>query len=627
MTDRDAFRHDRSAYERPTFRYRCGRAAEWGTPCPRGPNPDGSCGGRVGCQPAQTGDRWACRRPKSEGGPCADGPAPDGTCTVRRPACSPGRSMRVWRGRTAVLAALVVVALVAAFNPSKSSLFEGRLNMADPGPLSGAHAELPDGKGCVDCHRAHGPDIAGWLKAAAAPGAAATGCVDCHRFGGDADRPHNAAFETPGGARTTTCVMCHSEHNGREADIVQVADRQCHACHEVKFAHFDSGHPAFGDRYPYLSRPTIRFDHVSHLKKHFEGQMAAYAPEGCTGCHAVDAATRSVPAGGFEQICASCHGEDIDDRPLVVLTLPEFEEWDIDREALLEACGPSLAGVESLIDGVVDTEELLAQEEEYEAVSVEELGPVDSFLFDAESDDPDAYTEPYLDLVAAMTEEGATPLADLVEERMGDGSSGALLAGLSVELARRTACAWGWNEEYESPDDQPSGWFADGVQLAYRPRGHADPVIKAWIDASLQIEDGEAVDAETLTDHLHKADGGPGGCFACHAISERTAGDETRRQVDWRYRAEKAVTQNHYAHGPHLQLLGPGSLCETCHEMDSQVDLAASFDTEDPMAHVSQFKALTTETCQACHNESKVRQDCQLCHRYHRAPHFVKKMF
>ncbi|MGH6719559.1 MAG: hypothetical protein ACREER_09600, partial [Alphaproteobacteria bacterium] len=68
--DAESFRHDRSAYERPTDRLRCGRAALWDTPCPAGPTPDGRCGGTAECTPVRAkGDRVECRRPVAQGGP------------------------------------------------------------------------------------------------------------------------------------------------------------------------------------------------------------------------------------------------------------------------------------------------------------------------------------------------------------------------------------------------------------------------------------------------------------------------------------------------------------------------------------------------------------------------------
>ena len=114
--DVEAFRHDRSVYERPNARVRCGRASLWAKPCPRGPNADGSCGGVADCQPTRgkTG-RFECRRPKHLGGPCAAGPGPDGTCAHRRPPCVPQPTLRTMRGRLALVAFCAVLALVIAF--------------------------------------------------------------------------------------------------------------------------------------------------------------------------------------------------------------------------------------------------------------------------------------------------------------------------------------------------------------------------------------------------------------------------------------------------------------------------------------------------------------------------------
>ena len=39
--DSDRFKHDRSSYERPSGRFRCGRESRWNKPCHSGPGPDG----------------------------------------------------------------------------------------------------------------------------------------------------------------------------------------------------------------------------------------------------------------------------------------------------------------------------------------------------------------------------------------------------------------------------------------------------------------------------------------------------------------------------------------------------------------------------------------------------------
>src|SRR5882724_806027 len=141
MMDLERFRHTNSAYERPNLRQRCGRAALWGKPCARGPNPDGSCGGVTECSPFLSDGRWQCRRPASAGGPCEDGPLPDGKCSHSQLPCQPRRTLRQLRGRIAAFAVLLPLILIAAtFTLNGDSATA--LNALSHGPLSGGHARF-----------------------------------------------------------------------------------------------------------------------------------------------------------------------------------------------------------------------------------------------------------------------------------------------------------------------------------------------------------------------------------------------------------------------------------------------------------------------------------------------------
>ena len=93
----------------------------------------------------------------------------------------------------------------------------------------------------------------------------------------------------------------------------------------------------------------MQFNHSSHLGKHFTDQRyLERAPADCTSCHEVDTAARAVEPAGFEKTCAACLSDTIRERELVVLRLPEFEENLIDRDAVTEACGPTLESWELL---------------------------------------------------------------------------------------------------------------------------------------------------------------------------------------------------------------------------------------------------------------------------------------
>jgi hypothetical protein len=105
------------------------------------------------------------------------------------------------------------------------------------------HADHPESKGCLDCHRAHAP---------AKDAAAVAACQSCHtQPAGPRPAGHDA------------CVGCHRPH-----DFTAGGERACIGCHGLK--------------------PTLA-----------AGQVSSHAV--CTGCHAPHAATEAAAS------CRGCH--------------------------------------------------------------------------------------------------------------------------------------------------------------------------------------------------------------------------------------------------------------------------------------------------------------------------------
>ena len=654
ITDPDRFKQDRSPYERPNFPYRCGRIGLWSKPCGRGPSSDGQCGGVAECRPFFDDGRWVCRRSTRSGGPCEEGPLPDGTCSHRHPPCKPMLSLRGYRGRLTFLAAALVIALVSAFAYYGDGATA--LSSVNPGALSDGHQNFTGAEGCATCHKPHGGDAISWFQASWSPGTLSKSCESCHAFNGPATTPHNEEYKTAGAERVTECTMCHTEHKGAHATITHLSDSQCSACHEKQFDSFSHGHPSFSKDYPSRRRTAIAFDHTNHLSKHFQDQrFAERAPKDrCIGCHNVDAAARNVPVRPFEETCARCHESQIEKRELVMFALPEFEENPFDMAAVGEACGPTAEAREAAGDRMAELAETLAAlagsgagpdaaaelqreiealkgllgfgepgepEEEYESVSTETLPPTAVMMLGIEDgEDIEAYAEPVRDLIMGMIEGGHEPLIEALEGR---GDPTTLLRDLPPELLRGVACAWALNVEYEAPAEAVSGgWFADGLSLRYRPSRHADPVAKAWLN--LAAAGGEGV-TEDVRDMLLSRSEGPGACTKCHSVSETALKSETLR-VEWGFGAQSSQRHLNYSHGPHLNLLGPGASCETCHKLNETAEFAAAFKHANPLDFESNFKSIENNTCTACHAEGKVRQECTLCHEYHNGNAFKRRM-
>ena len=217
-----------------------------------------------------------------------------------------------------------------------------------------------------------------------------------------------------------------------------------------------------------------------------------------------------------------------------------------------------------------------------------------------------------------------------------------MLAGLGPETVKRVACAWAANLEYELPADaMTGGWYGDYLELRYRPQGHGDGVARAWVDfgiaMALDVEDDEAGDrAIALRDNVIDRKQGVGGCIKCHAVSTSAAGDnENALIVEWRACDGANSTRNFdFTHGIHLRLLGAQQAqlaesetgCRWCHVLNPEADFAGGFADYDPHGYSSNFKAITKATCTDCHSEGNVREDCQMCHEYHREPSFKMRI-
>ena len=645
MMDPEKFKHDASRYERPTQKFRCGRGATWGKPCEFGPHVSGRCGGASECQPAKVGDRWECRRSAIAGGPCTDGPGPEGACSRTHTPCLPKRSLRSLRGILAVGAFAIVVAIIAVMLSLGGGSGSARDAVIQAGDLTGGHANFTSAAGCVSCHSAHDEDAGDWFLAVFEEEDMTGQCLDCHTFGGDPRLGHNATFAAK--AQATECVMCHTEHKGEDADIKIMSDSQCNVCHTQEIDSFSKNHPQFSATFPHDRRTSVKFNHVSHLSKHFADQRyAERAPADCTSCHAVDTAARAVEPAGFDETCAKCHSSAITERELVILRLPEFEENLIDGDAVMEACGPTLETWEMVRENMAEMTDAIEagdevelaeiEEEDYEAVSLEEGDPISAFLLGIAADDVESYSEPMQEFIMRLVEEGPAPLAELVDEHAGAEVSPILLSGLNPELVKRVACAWASNLEYEAPmESELGGWRGEALELRYAPVGHADAVAKGWINFALNpnmaINDDNADAAEAMHEAILSPKEGIGACTKCHAISQTEDGG---LEAEWGYRPSNARPYTTYSHGAHITLLNPEGVnlmdpqngCRTCHKINEEAPYQKAFEQRDPHHFQSNFFAINQETCVQCHSEGQVQQDCQLCHVYHADPGFDLRM-
>ncbi len=623
MMDPKKFNHDRSAYERPNNRYICGRNSRWGKPCSAGPNFDGTCGG------------------------VEEGQTP----------CTPSRSLRSLRGQYSAIIFGFVAALLILFNGSPNS-FAPAFSALDPGPLTGGHLNFvgSGSTGCSACHASHESSTWYWLTSSFMEADMTTECLTCHTFEGPPRLAHNNDTLAVQSAIETNCVMCHTEHKGAEANISDLSDKQCSMCHEKKFDVFDSEHPQFGKKYPHFMRPSIKFDHVSHIGKHFfsdkysssishskHGKYSPLIPESCISCHNEPNAGRRITPLEYSDVCAGCHNQQISVRELVVLNLPELLERTTEVDELIAFCGVTNENLES-----VDKEEEVA-EDDFESVSGDELDVISSYIFGYESDDIDNYDQLFRDLLNSLISSSDFHISEFSSGRIGVDESKKLFSGLNPEVLKRLACAWASNTEYELPFDEAvfGGWYGDFTELKYRSDRHADPVIQNWIEFSISAYSNAEGDEEkgralAMREALLDPRTGPGACLKCHSIQEVNGA----LVVNWNYEKAFEYDRGHrkYSHSAHPLVearrkqaqdleVGPISVenskpgCATCHQMNKESAFSASFDTgSDPTSYNSNFEPITKETCTNCHATTRVNQDCQLCHEYHYMPNFKVEM-
>ena len=167
------------------------------------------------------------------------------------------------------------------------------------------------------------------------------------------------------------------------------------------------------------------------------------------------------------------------------------------------------------------------------------------------------------------------------------------------------------------------GWYRsdDTSTLYYRPGGHADPFIKAWIDAAgSSTGSASAIVFKTIADPK-----GPGLCAKCHSSDPLPEG---RHEMQWH--PARFDPHNHEAtkfnHSAHFSLLDQRG-CQTCHVIAPQADYAASYADGTPAGiYHSNFRALSKDTCAACHQNKIAGDSCQLCHNYHQGVFATDKL-
>jgi hypothetical protein len=534
-----------------------------------------------------------------------------------------------------------------------------------PGPLSSRHAQLVadnPGLGCAKCHAAGNASFASWYghtwgEQLLEPSQTAL-CMGCHKktigadvalaahtmpmdvldhLAGIRDEPPHSPRRNP--AEPVACSACHREHQGADHDLAAVSDRACQACHRRRFGSFADGHPDFGD-WPYAGATRIAFNHASHQFKHHPEAKAAF---NCSACHVDDADGKRQLTLGFDAACAACHDKSIvssmsDGMPLV--SLPTL---DVDAlRAAGREIGPWPAGAVGDFDGAFPMPaKMLVAADPRGAAALAKLGPEFDF-FDVDIDDPEQLAAAadvmlvFKELLADLSERGQPAIVRRLERLLGrrlePAEREALVGGLSPDFIDALAARW-----FAAADSTPAtedrdaqlqrvsagGWIRDDLSFSLRRHGigHADPWMRAWLDALAEAASGpHAVVAESLLGSALKPTA-VGLCGSCHTLRRRAAG---KFAIQWHaQRADEDAPQlTHFSHGPHLtdaQL----SDCTSCHRVAAQPG-AGNAAAVTPTFSAADFAPLAKAACVECHTSAAAGDGCTQCHQYHGSPDSIE---
>lgn len=142
------------------------------------------------------------------------------------------------------------------------------------------------------------------------------------------------------------------------------------------------------------------------------------------------------------------------------------------------------------------------------------------------------------------------------------------------------------------------GWYEEAGVVLYKAVQHADPFLKAWIEAEIEHGDNGENSAEILT--LLLAENSPGKCSKCHSgVSAQ------KKSTRWSpHQATDPVRFSKFDHADHV-FSDDDLQCTECH---------SPRDAKSSSGH--DWFPVKMESCTDCHGQ-EVADDCTLCHQYH----------
>ena len=237
-----------------------------------------------------------------------------------------------------------------------------------------------------------------------------------------------------------------------------------------------------------------------------------------------------------------------------------------------------------------DEDELLDDEDELLDDEDELLDDEDELLDDEDDSILDDDEDSILDAGDALGDEDET-------------------AGEDAEVAPAALSAEGeaWAEA--------GGWYREDFTLRYRPSGHADGFVRAWLDLSGSVADAPGAEAAGSIFEGLAAPESPVSCVKCHSVDANADGTRT---VNWHARRPEPDFKpfTAFSHTAHFSLLDESG-CVSCHALDPGADTASGYADRDAATFVRGFKPVERRICVQCHTGEAAGEGCLTCHNYH----------
>ena len=159
------------------------------------------------------------------------------------------------------------------------------------------------------------------------------------------------------------------------------------------------------------------------------------------------------------------------------------------------------------------------------------------------------------------------------------------------------------------------GWYRQDFAIFYRPTGHKDKFLYAWLflTGPQAAKEDKSAAAAVFASLTHKE--AQGSCTKCHSVDD-IAGKGQLVNFSPPSVMSKQGRFTNFIHEPHFGIMENRG-CLTCHKLEKDRPYLKGYEQGNASAVSSNFGAVKKELCQTCHTSGMARQDCLLCHDYH----------